>query len=229
MSKKKVEDLWAFQAIRDAFADNIDAALEKMKKAGSNAEIILPGNPFNGKIKDCHDCDHLAPQKIKYSKLIFLEKLKEMKDNIAKGTDIYNNAMLLGNAFYNISHYGNARFFYESAVLGDSHYSPFTIDSVFVPMLTANSVANKYYKLALENAADDEQKAKCNYMMAKCGRNEWYNRNYYTNKENEYSYDDKISGDWKIFDGLSQYSHTKYYQEVLKECGYFNAYVKKKK
>jgi len=228
MSKKKVEDMWAFQAIREAFADNIDAALEKMKKAGGNAEVMLAGNPFNGKIKDCHDCDHLAPQKIKYNKLAFLEKLKEMKDNIVKGNDVYNNAMLLGNAFYNISHYGNARYFYESTVLGEGHYSPFTIDSVFVPMLTANSVATKYYKLALENATDDEQKAKCNYMIAKCGRNEWYNRNYYTNKENEYGYDNKILGDWKIFDGLSQYSHTKYYQEVLKECGYFNVYVKKK-
>lgn len=227
ISEKKTGDLWAFQSIKEAFADNLDEAIRKMEKAPKDAEVLLAGNPFNGKIKDCHDCDHVAPQKIKYSKLVFLQKLKEMKDNIAKGNDIYNNAMLLGNAFYNISHYGNARYFYESAVLGQGHYSPFSIDSVFVPMLTANSVANKYYKLALENAADDEQKAKCNYMIAKCGRNEWYNRYYYNNRENEYGYDDKVYIDWKVFDPLNQYSHTKYYQEVLKECGYFSSYVKK--
>ena len=228
MSEKKTEDLWAFQSIKDAFADNIDEAIRKMEKAPKDAEILLAGNPFNGKIKDCHDCDHAAPQKIKYSKLAFLQKLNEMKDNITKGNDVYNNAMLAGNAFYNISHYGNGRYFYESAVLGQGHYSPFAIDSVFVPMLTANSVATKYYKLALENAADDEQKAKCSYMLAKCARNEWYNRHYYTNKENEYGYDDKVYIDWKIFDPLNQYSHTKYYQEILKECGYFNTYIKKK-
>lgn len=228
MSAKKAEDLWAFQAIRDAFGDNIDGAIKKMEKAGNDAAIVLAGNPFNGKIKDCHDCDHLAPQKIKYSKLAFLKKLKEMKDNIAKGSDIYNNAMLLGHAFYNMSHYGNARYFYESSVLGSGHYSPFSIDSVFMPLLTDNSLAKKYYRLALTKAADDEQKAKCNYMIAKCDRNKWYNQHYYTNKKNIYRYDDQIYIDWKIFDGLNKYSHTKYYQEVLKECGYFDIYLRAK-
>jgi hypothetical protein len=229
LSEKKTEDLWAFQAIRDAFGDNIDAAIRKMEKAGKEADVVLAGNPFNGKIKGCHDCDHLAPQKIKYSKLAFLQKLKDLKENIAQGNEGYNNAVLLGNAFYNMSHYGNARYFYETAVLGSNHSSPFSIDSVFASMLIDNSIAKKYYRLALEKAADDEQKAKCNYMIAKCDRNDWYNRHYYNNRENEYKYDDQVYMDWKVFDGLSQYSHTKYYQEVLKECGYFSTYVKRRK
>jgi hypothetical protein len=229
ISGKKTEDLWAFQAIHDAFTDNIDMSIKKMERAGKEPGVLLAGNPFNGKIKDCHDCDHTATQKIKYSKLDFLLKLKEMKDNIAKENEVFNNAMLLGNAFYNMSHYGNARYFYESGVLGSGHYSPFSIDSVFVPMLTDNTVARKYYQLALQNAADDEQKAKCNYMIAKCDRNTWYNSHYYSDKENEYKYDEQAETDWKIFDGLSKYGHTKYYQEVLKECGYFATYLKKKK
>lgn len=229
MSEKKTEALWAFQAIRDAYGDNIDAAIEKMGKAGGEAAAILAGNPFNARINDCHDCDHMATQKVKYSKLVFLQKLKEMKDNIARGNDAYNNAVLLGNAFYNMSHYGNARYFYESAVLGSGHYSPFSIDSIFIPLLTDNSIAKKYYSLALEKAADDEQRAKCHYLIAKCGRNDWYNRNYYNSRENEYKYDDQVYTDLKVFDGLSQYSQTRYYQEVLKECGYFRTYLKKKK
>jgi len=229
LSEKKEEGLWAFQAIRDAYGDNIDAAIEKMGKAGEEASVVLAGNPFNARINDCHDCDHMATQKVKYSKMFFLQKLKEMKGNIASGMDVYNNAVLLGNAFYNMSHYGNARYFYESAVLGSGHYSPFSIDSIFMPLLTDNSIARKYYSLALEKATDDEQRAKCHYLLAKCGRNEWYNRHYYNSRENEYKYNDRVYTDLKVFDGLSQYSQTKYYQEVLKECGYFSTYVKKKK
>lgn len=229
MSEKKPEGLWSFQAIREAYNDNIDAAIEKMGKAGEEANLVLAGNPFNARINDCHDCDHMAVQKIKYSKLFFLQKLKEMKDNITRGKDVYNNAVLLGNAFYNMSHYGNARYFYESAVVGSGHYSPFSIDSVFMPLLTDNSIARKYYSLALEKATDNEQKAKCHYLLAKCERNNWYNRNYYNNRENEYKYDDHVYTDLKAFDGLSQYSQTQYYREVLKECGYFRIYVKKKK
>ena len=81
--------------------------------------------------------------------------------------------------------------------------------------------------LALEKATDDEQRAKCHYLLAKCDRNEWYNRNYYNNPENEYKYDEQVYTNLKVFDGLSQYSQTKYYQEVLRECGYFRTYLKR--
>ena len=37
MSEKKTEELWAFQAIRDAYGENIDAAIEKMGQAGEEA------------------------------------------------------------------------------------------------------------------------------------------------------------------------------------------------
>jgi hypothetical protein len=229
MSEKKLSDCWAFEAIVSAYNDRIDEAILQMEKAPGNGAIMLAGNPFNNRIADCHDCDHMAPQKIKYTKLAFLKKLKEMKDNVKAGTDVYNNALLLGNAFYNMSHYGNARIFYESAVLGTGHYSPFAIDSVFVPLLTSNTRAKEYYQLALDNAADDEQRAKCIYMITKCNRNEGYNRNYFSNRENEYKYDDNYLVNWSIYEPLQAYSRTKYYQEVLKECGYFNTYVQRKK
>lgn len=78
-------------------------------------------------------------------------------------------------------------------------------------------------------AVDHEQKSKCYYLLAKCDRNTRYNRNYYNNRENENKYDDPVYTDLKVFDGLSQYNQTRYYQEVLKECGYFRTYINKKK
>lgn len=222
----KKSDLLEFQAIKLTFEDKLAEAVSKME-AGTNANRELLGNPFNGRINDCHDCDHQAPQKIKYTKLSLLKKMKEMQDKVAAGEDVYNNAMLLANAFYNITHYGNARYFYEGAITGTGQYSPFTIDSVFQDLLTDMKQASKYYNKALQAAATNEQKAKCHYMIAKCERNQWYNQTVYNDKENWYS-GENPKGDfkgWAAFKALQQYSNTQYYKEVIKECGYFRTYI----
>ena len=78
-----------------------------------------------------------------------------------------------------------------------------------------------------EAAKNKEQKAKCLYMIAKCERNEYYNKKY-----------SAIANVWEIpeeevnfiaFDGFvklkTNYSDTKYYQDVIGECGYFRTYV----
>ncbi len=227
---KKTDDLFEYQAIQLTYADSLDAAIAKMEKAGAGATIELPGNPFNGKIQDCHDCDHAAAQKIKYTKLSLLKKLKELKDKVNAGSDVYNNAMLLANAHYNISHFGNGRFFYESKILGSDQSDPSYIDSVFRKMLTGMNVATKYYTLSLQNAATDEQKAKCQYMLAKCQRNQWYFINIYSKGDSPYGRTENLPDfiAWDGFKALKQYSNTQYYKDVIKECGYFKTYSSRK-
>lgn len=228
MSPISLDDLWEYEAVLATFAEKIDEAVSYMQKAGSNNAITLLGNPFNGKIKDCHDCDHQAPQKVKYTKLAFLQKMAEMKQKLDRKEDVFNNALLLGNAYYNISHHGNARYFYEGKII-QSAYSPFAIDSSFVQMLTDNATAEKYYRIALQNAADNEQKAKCHYLIAKCERNKWYNENYFSDRRNEYNYEEKQVDflEWDGFKALKKYADTKYYKDVVNECGYFKEIVKK--
>jgi hypothetical protein len=224
----KKSDLLEYQGVRLTYEDKIADAIIKME-TGTNANKELLGNPFNGRINDCHDCDHAAPQKIKYTKLALLKKMKEMQDKVSAGDDVYNNSMLLANAFYNITHYGNARYFYEGAIIGGGQYSPFTIDSVFEGFITDMKLASKYYNKALQAAKTDEQKAKCHYMLAKCERNQWYNETFFSNRENEYSYNNP-KGDfkaWAGFKALKQYSNTQYYKDVIKECGYFRTYTSK--
>jgi hypothetical protein len=230
LSANKLTDLNEYQAIRLCFEDRTEEAIARMKEAGGSATTDLPGNPFNGRINDCHDCDHAAPQKIKYSKNALLLKIKEMKDKIAGGQDIYTNSILLGNAYYNLSHYGNARAFYECKILGSGQSDPFIIDSVFRPMLTDMKLATKYYTQALNAAQTGEQKAKCQYMLAKCQRNEWYNHTIYTDQKNQYGSNDTHRPDfiaWDGFKALNQYSNTQYYKDLIKECGYFRTYIKK--
>jgi hypothetical protein len=225
MSEKKLADLWEYQAIRAAYSDSLGKAIALMENVGQTG--TLPGNPFVGRKNDCHDCDHAAPQKVKYSKMAFLKRLKEAEAAIV-GKDAYNNAFVVANAFYNMSHYGNARTFYECSVMGGSHYAPYAIPDEFVDMLTSNQTAMRYYWMALKAATSNEQKAKCLFMLAKCERNEWYNTTYYSNKENEYRYDpnqiDFIQ--WSSFKALKAYSSTKFYKEILNECGYFRKAVR---
>jgi hypothetical protein len=149
-----------------------------------------------------------------------------MKDKFGKGEEVYTNALLLANAHYNITHFGNARFFYESKITGEGVSSPFYIDSVFRYTFTSMRMAAKYYSLALQNAANDEQKAKCQYMLAKCQRNQWYNDNIYSDKEKMYSESDMVNLNSLVgFSTLKQYANTQYYKEILKECGYFRSYA----
>lgn len=186
-------------------------------------KILLPGNPFNGKIKDCNDCDHAAKQSVKYSQLEFLYKVKEMQDKIAAGEDVFNNALLVGNAFYNASYFGNARAFYYNAIVGEHGIS---IGSEHQEMLLSMQWAKKYYELAKNVASTQEQKAKMAYMLAKVERNDFYTTNYFMRPNGYWGYGEIMFKKWKGFEELkNQYADTQYYQEVIAECGYFRKYL----
>ncbi|MCP1994820.1 hypothetical protein [Flavobacterium sp. HSC-61S13] len=216
----KLEDINEFQAIQLTYANRIPEAISFMEQVDSIA--VLQGNPFNGKIKDCNDCDHVAVQKVKYSKLDFLKKMQEMQANIAAGRDVYNNALLLGNAFYNLSYFGNARVFYDNPIVDE--YGNY-ISKLNQQRLHSNKNANSYYQMALKAATNDEQRARCTYMMTKCERNAFYTDKYYTDN-NYYGYP---SVNFIAFNGYKQleakYSNTNFYNEVINECGYFRKYL----
>ena len=162
-----------------------------------------------------------------YFKVRFVEVLKIMEEKVKKGEDLYNNYLLLGNAFYNITFYGNARVFYEGAIIGNDITTAYQMSDSFKSSLFDMENAKQYYVLALKAAKNDEQKAKCHYMLAKCERNEYYNKN---DMNIDYWDNSKYSAflAWTGFKKLKeQYSATKYYQDVIKECGYFATYVGK--
>lgn len=215
-----------YQAISMAYQDKIDEAIVLMNQASGLKDVQLLGNPFNGNIKDCHDCEHAAAQKVKYTKLSFLQKLKELEAKVAAGNDVYNNALLLGNAFYNISHFGNARVFYEGDIIGAGHSSPDVITDCFRPMLLDGSLAKKYYKTALAAASTDEQKAKLTYLLLKIERNEHYIKLYKNPDYNSWDYAPMPPTNFSV---LKAYKNTKYYADVIKECGYFRSYLAKNK
>lgn len=222
----KLKDINNFQAVRATFKNKIPEAIAFMQKTDSVQHYKFLGNPFNGSIKDCHDCDHVAYQKRKYTYMDFLTTVKSMQEKLAQKEDVYTNSLLLGNAFYNISHFGNGRTFYEITIVGYGS-SPYSFRNKMKEMITDNSVSKMYYQKALEAASNKEQKAKCLYLISKCERNDYYNKKYNTINNYWEIQDDKVNFiAWNSFKILNkEYSDTKYYQDVIAECGYFNTYV----
>jgi hypothetical protein len=229
----RLNDINDYQAVLAAYANKIPEAILFMQQADSIQNIKFYGNPFNGNIKDCHDCEQAAFQKKKYSQLDFLNTIKIMQDNAAKGDDVYANSLLLGNAFYNITHFGNARLFYETNIIG-SGSSPYYFKDKIREMITDCSLAKMYYQKAFEAAKTREQKAKCIYLLTKCERNEYYNKQYNPSKdswENQFEVERSPINflAWNGFKELkNKYSDTKYYQDVINECGYFKTYLSQK-
>ena len=221
-----LNDINEYQAVLSTYQNKIPEAIAFMKQADSLQNIVFYGNPFNGRIKDCHDCEHAERQKKKYSQIEFLTTINIMQEKINTNEDVYSNAILLGNAFYNITHFGNARLFYEGNIIGYGG-SPYSFKDRTKAMITNCNVAIMYYQKAFEAAANNEQRAKCQYMLAKCERNEYYNKKYYTITDWWQIEDDKVNFlAWNGFKNLkNKYFKTQYYQDVIAECGYFNTYI----
>ncbi len=221
-----VNDLYYHQALVLTYQDKIDEAILMMDKTGSQGSV-MPANPFNISINDCHDCDHAKKQSKDLYILDLLKTMQNMKAEIKQGNNVYNNAYLLANAFYNITFYGNARQFYSAKIMQADVSSPYEIPAAFREMLISNKIAEKYYLMAANNAKTKEQKAKSMFMASKCERNESYNRSYNKPESGENSWNSNIEPIFfgKYFSILkSQYNDTQFYKEALKECGYFRRY-----
>ena len=71
---------------------------------------------------------------------------------------------------------------------------------------------------ALALSSDKEFKAKATWMAAKCEQNRWYNTHP--------QHDDKDIHPGKYYEQMkASFKDTKYYDEVIEECGYFKTWA----
>lgn len=227
-----LDELYYHQGLMMVYQEKTDQAIAYLEKAGEKAQFTLGANPFSIHINDCHDCDFAAPQKTTYNPLTFLKTIKTLKRDITAGKNTYVNTFLLADAYYNITHYGNSRAFYQNAITGYDVTSEEDIPNEFRMIFTSGKLAEKYYLLARTYAKTREQKARCTFMAAKCERNDMYNGVYdeddETNSNSGYQHYSMDIPYGKYFAELkSQYAQTQYYKEILKECGYFRSYADK--
>ncbi|SCW87289.1 hypothetical protein SAMN03159284_05230 [Mucilaginibacter sp. NFR10] len=228
-----LNNLYYHQAITLVYQQKLPEAIAQLKKMKPE-DFVLAGNPFTGRLADCHDCDHAAPQKQKYTPLSFLQTLNTINTEIKQGKNVYSNAYAIANAYYNITYYGNARLFYESDVVatGPTGRYYYEGEQRMDDKLTSMQIAMKYYQLARTNATTDEQRARCTFMLSKCALNEIYNDPEFkgADKFADIKASQPVTDAYhKYFAQLKEkYNNTAYYKEALKECGYFRIYADKK-
>ena len=168
--------------------------------------------------EDCHDCDHLTGTAL--TKTAFASKMADLETQAAATGEAAAQAnFLYANGLYNMSYFGNGR-----AIFATSHEN----FDMALPRNREMSKPEKYYLRAAELSKNPEFKAKAIFMAAKAERNSHYDAtiehrggyfaNYFDPKSSYFA--------GKHFATLKQsYANTKYYQEILNECGYFKRYA----
>jgi hypothetical protein len=213
-----------YKAIKELQKNNIDEAIRWFAQDPNSGSAELYGNPFNIHIVDCHDCDHEAPQNMKYTKYSFALKLRELLQAAETSHDSMEKAQnyfLFANGLYNLTYYGNARMVTENNIsytdyYEDEYYSGNSKDPYEEGGCEA---AQEYYEKALAWSTNREFSAKCAWMCAKCELN-----NFYATGDYESGNKDFIVGDYfKMM--KTRFSDTHYYQEAIQECGYFCTYA----
>jgi hypothetical protein len=172
---------------------------------------LLRTDPFVIHVVDCHDCDHEKfGEKATWTHKNLVDRMIEL-DAIAKGGGEkgVQAALQLGNALYNITHNGNARSFTDS-----THQD--TNDA---------RLAERYYKKVYDTSGNRELKAQAAWLAAKAelGTLIYKEQNARPNDSVDASAGMMIPKTW--FPIFKKLSNTKYYKEVLAECGRFRNWV----
>jgi len=203
---------------------------------GKDPEVYgasLP-DPFIMHIDDQHDLRKIDTQ-VTSSKLEFAKKMLEQQQKLAKNPNDPDAAYLYAAGLYNMSYYGRAAYAFVYYRGGSDEYGYFNVDERnklpdYYRQYYDPTEAEKYFLVAVKNAKDPEQKAKCTYMAAKC----WQKRcpvppgeHYYFGNDSLY-----VSNSWKnpYFRQLKdQYGNTSFYKIAFNTCTYFSSYVRKAK
>jgi hypothetical protein len=168
----------------------------------------LGTDPFVIHIVDCHDCDHERYANAPWTHASFAARLAEL-ERTAKGSGepAAEASLAIGNALYNITHYGNAR-----VVLADTHQK--TMDM---------HPAERWYRRAHDLAKSRELKAKAAYLASKAELAHLINT---AGGPPDYGVSSTLPVPKLWFSTLKKYEGTKYYREVLRECGHFSSWLR---
>jgi hypothetical protein len=212
-------ELYTYKAIKRIYQFKFQEALNLLNANPNTKNDDFPADPFLIHINDCHDCDFLAEKEKVYNLTTFVEQLIELQTKAE--TDPMHaaeNYFLLANGLYNMTYFGNSRIAYYTPIteynVGQTYYDYRSENNQIFDC----SEAMKYYQKAMDASNNKEFKAKCCFMAAKCEQN-----HYFTTVEDVW--------DTPIYSGKyykllrTDYSKTKYVQEVIDECGYFRKYM----
>ncbi|MBS1585075.1 MAG: hypothetical protein JSS82_05960 [Bacteroidetes bacterium] len=200
-----------------------DKAVNILGKKPEVYGASLP-DPFIMHIDDQHDLRKIDTQ-VSSSKLAFAKKMLEQQQKLAKNPNDPDAAYFYAAGLYNMSYYGRASHAFDYYRGGWDEYSYFDVAERsklpdYYRQYYDPTEAEKYFLVAIKNAKDPEQKAKCTYMAAKCWQKRCPGDSLY------------VANSWKnpYFRQLKdQYGKTNFYKIAFNTCTYFSSYVKKGK
>ncbi len=176
--------------------------------AAKRETVTLHTDPFVIHIRDCHDCDHEKYDKAPWTHANFLARLVELqKAANGKGQAAADAALALGNAYYNVTYYGNARVVFE-----DTHQE--TRDT---------RPAERWYKRAFELGSSREFKAKAAFLAAKAELGRLMAEPHLRANDPNDTGGLPVAKQWFTIE--KGFKDTQYYKDALKECGAFSDFI----
>jgi hypothetical protein len=202
---------------------NIDEAISILSTIPSELvnEDIVYGSPFrySSKTPNFEQHDEKKEELPKMNRLEFAQKVKQLMTQPMTA----ENAFQLGVAYYNCSYYG-----LQWKVL--AYYRTYSSPEGNVDMRVAQGYLNTALSLGGLNR---ERQAQAYFMLARCEQNQYTfaNGSFPDWDEGEDGFSNyfnelKRSGSMRNFQQLaSNYYGTSTYQEIIRECKYFEYYV----
>ncbi|MBZ4190366.1 hypothetical protein [Niabella beijingensis] len=222
VDRKGVADYVGTAYLRDY---NYDKAIEWL---GKEENKLIEKDPFKELLFDREE--RLPGDAVTTTKLDYAKKMKAL---LAKQNDpeaLYQ----LGLGYYNITYYGYAwelTTYYRSGA--DGYCIPEKA-STFEKDYYGCYKAKACFEKALAAASDAELKARCLFMMARCGQKELRKPQYADFNYNYDLYDKKVKEYYDVFKAnvyfpkyKNEYSGTKFYRETLTRCSYLADFVAK--
>lgn len=197
------------------------AALKQVNQAELNKtpEDYYKGDPFIDRINDYPKVMRYGKTK-GYNKLQFAEAMNDLEQKIK--TDAPNAASYYyryATGLYNTSHYGNAWYLisydWSSTDFGRENRYSYDVDYIRAKN------AEKYYLLARSLSANEEFKAKCTFMAAKCEQKQFISKGYGFND----LYLHQIRSNNYFTELQDKYKKTAIFKKAVGECSYLKDFI----
>lgn len=210
-------------------------AIAWFKKQADKKSLVINTNPF---VDLLYDQEETLSTEAKFvtNKLAFAEEMQ--KQLLLVGTDKVNAAKhyyKIANGLCNMTYYGHAWKLVQYDRSGSDGYSIPDNATDFQKEYYGCYSALKYFKKAMDASADNNFKARCLFMMAKCSQKQIQKPQY---AAFNYSWDKLDAAEkayWPTFTNnkyfpelIKQYSKTSFYKEAFNSCSYLSDFVKKK-
>jgi hypothetical protein len=204
-------------------------ALEIYKLIPEDEQWRSAADPFTSRISDCRDCDFRDRSQKKYTHKALVQAILDYEQKLK--TDP-GHAMeyhrLLGNVYYNLTHFGNAteglRFYHDCDRFFNWDAEKYKKTGI-INFDVDCSRAKEHYLQAMSLAEANgniELAAECCFMAAKCEQNEYYVT--IVNDDEKYTTKNKL---YKNYFKLmkERFAKTQFYARAIKECMYFNNFA----